>query len=85
MVHDPDAAIRARARRHWPVRVVRQDDESCQGDLVAATAAERLAMMWPLAREAFALAGIPTEPRPRSDLRAVLRRLDEPPDRAPHE
>ncbi len=53
-----DADQRRQARAGWPV-VVRRLDE-CDDDISdVTTAAERIAMMWPLAEEAWRLAGRP--------------------------
>ncbi len=55
---------RRRARKHWPISVVSVAD--AVDDLSATTTAEaRLAMMWPLAIEAFSLSQktIPTYDR----------------------
>jgi hypothetical protein len=46
-------------RRSWPVRVFRLGEEP-RDDLSGSTTAEqRLAMVWPLTLEAWALAGLP--------------------------
>jgi hypothetical protein len=52
-----DADARCRARAAWPVRRFRLGEEP--GDDLSAdtTAAERLAMMWPLAVEAWRVSG----------------------------
>jgi len=56
---------RRTARAHWPARVFRLE-EAPGPDLSATTTAdERLAMMWPLAREAWSLAGRPIPQLPR--------------------
>lgn len=54
-----DAAGRAERRRDWPVRVFPLGREP--GDDLSATTTpeQRLAMMWPLALEAWALTGRP--------------------------
>ncbi len=58
IARDP-AAARALARRSWPVRTFRLGAEP--GDDLSAftTPEERLAMMWPLALEAWELTGRP--------------------------
>ena len=48
---------RALARRNWPVRKLRLGDESGDDLSATTTAEERLAMMWPLAVEAWSLTG----------------------------
>lgn len=58
MCHDdPDAAERAKQRRDWPLRAYPLGGEP--GDDLSATTTpeERLAMMWPLAVEAWSLTG----------------------------
>jgi hypothetical protein len=59
-----DSESRRQARAAWPV-VVRLLDESDDDISDVTTAAERIAMMWPLAQEAWRLAqrGIPTYDR----------------------
>jgi len=47
------------ARRSWPVRVFRPGEEPSDDLSDVTTPEERLAMMWPLAQEAWSLAGIP--------------------------
>jgi hypothetical protein len=57
-VHRRDAAESA-GRAAWPIRRHALGHEPA-GDLSATTtAAERIAMMWPLALEAWAVAGLP--------------------------
>ncbi len=54
-------------RSDWPVRVYRLGDEPGD-DLSASTSAEaRLAMMWPLAIEAWQFAGLPVPQYARRD------------------
>ncbi len=79
-----NAAEEARraARAGWPVRVFRLE-EAPGPDLSATTTAdERLAMMWPLAREAWTLARhpIPTYPRHRTPVRVMRPRDPRPVD-----
>lgn len=55
-------------RRSWPVRVFRLGREPGD-DLSASTSPEeRLAMMWPLALDAWALAGLPLPEYPRKEM-----------------
>ena len=52
-------------RRHWPVRrftLATQPPEDLSGET---TAEERLEMMWPLALDAWTLAGLPLPDYPR--------------------
>ena len=50
---------RALARRSWPVRKFRLGDDPGDDLSRTTTAEERLAMMWPLAVEAWSLTGRP--------------------------
>ncbi len=76
---DPGSAVRAAARASWPIRRYRigeepGDDLSASADLSASTtASERLEMMWPLARDAWAFAGrtIPDYSRGQTPVRVV--------------
>ena len=72
---DPsDAEHRRQARAGWPVAVRRLDE--CDDDISdVTTAAERIAMMWPLAEEAWCLAGrpIPSYDRAHTPCRAFRR------------
>ena len=78
MDHDAEQIERAAARRRWPVSVYRLGQEPPEDLSDVTTAAERLAMMWPLAKEAFALAGHSVAPVPRSEMPVVVRRLGDP-------
>ena len=66
-----DARRENRAR--WPVRMFRLEDAPGPDLSATTTAEERLAMMWPLAREAWSLAGraIPDYPRDRTPIRVI--------------
>ncbi len=69
----PDGTSGAHSRKSWPVRRFRLGEEP-EGDLSdSTTAAERLAMMWPLALEAWAAAGrkLPTYSRSETPVRRV--------------
>ena len=70
---DSSRAARRAARAHWPVRTYRLGDEPGPDLSSTTTAHERLAMMWPLAREAWTLSGrvIPDYPRDRTPVRVV--------------
>jgi len=50
-----EAAERVAARKNWPVRVYRMGQEPPDRLEQTTTAEERLAMMWPLALEAWSL------------------------------
>jgi len=54
-----NAASRAGRRNTWPVRVFRLGSEPSDDLELLTTAEERLAMMWPLALEAWSLTGKP--------------------------
>lgn len=63
---------RARGRRNWPIRRFRQGQEPGDDLSASTTAEERLAMMWPLAREAWTLmGGVPDYPRAQAPGRVV--------------
>jgi len=82
---DPsDAEHRRQARARWPVEVRRLDE--CDDDISEVpTAAERIAMMWPLAEEAWRLAGrpIPSCDRAHTPCRAFRRSESCPDDTEP--
>ena len=61
-----DSLTRAARRASWPVRRLALGEES--DDLSAQTSpTERIAMMWPLALEAWRLAGLPIPDYARGD------------------
>jgi hypothetical protein len=66
---------RAEARAAWPVRTFALGNEPHENLSKSTTAAERLAMMWPLARSAWLLAHgeIPSYPRGEMPCRAIQR------------
>lgn len=70
---DPDARARARARASWPVHRVRLGQEPDDDLARRTTPAERVLMMWPLARDAWILAGkpIPTYRREETPVRLI--------------
>ncbi len=70
---DHDANVTGRA--NWPVRVVRREEEDAAED--PTTPEQRLAMMWELAQQAWALAGLPMPHCDRSGAPIVKRRRDE--------
>jgi len=80
---ESDAEARRRARAAWPVVVHRLDECDPADDDISdvTTASERIAMMWPLAEEAWRLAGrpIPTYDRAHTPSR-VFRHGERPPD-----
>lgn len=70
-----DSAREARraARARWPVRTFRLEDPPGPDLSATTTADERLAMMWPLALDAWAFAGrpVPDYPRDRMPVRVI--------------
>lgn len=84
MPDPPDAQSRRQARASWPVVVRRLD--ACDDDISdVTTPAERIAMMWPLAEEAWRLAGrpIPTYDRAHTLSRAFRTGEPRPDDTEP--
>jgi len=73
----PDADSRRQARTGWPMTVRRLDES---GDDVSdvTTASERIAMMWPLAQEAWRLAGRPIPSYDRAHIPSRVFRPGEP-------
>lgn len=70
-----ETASRAFGRRSWPIRVYRLGDEPGD-DLSATTSAEaRVAMMWPLALEAWTLARRPVPQYARHEAPVCCRPL----------
>jgi len=68
-----DAEARRRSRAGWPVRGFRLS-EACSDDLSdSTTPEERLAMMWPLAVDAWTSAGrsLPLHPREEMPVRVI--------------
>ena len=66
MADESEAAAKRRATRAtWPIARFRLGDESTDDISAVTTAAERIAMMWPLAEAAWKLAGraLPTYDR----------------------
>jgi hypothetical protein len=73
---DEPTALRAIRRRSWPVRRYRLGSEPSDDLSDITTAEERLAMMWPLALEAWSLAGLPLPDYSRDQ--TPIRRLRRP-------
>ncbi len=69
-VDDSDAgrALRAASRGTWPVHVFALGEEPGDDISGSTTAAERISMMWPLAREAWRVAGRPIPTYTRESL-----------------
>jgi hypothetical protein len=68
-----DTAARAAARRSWPVRKFQLGGEPPDDLSAFTTPEERLAMMWPLALEAWELTGrpVPTYTRNEAPVRCL--------------
>ena len=74
-MHDADEQSRRVARANWPVAVRRLGDEEPCDDT---TPEQRLGMMWELAVQAWAMAGIPIPDYDRAHMPVrVLRRGDD--------
>ena len=72
---DSEYEKRARARATWPVRRSSLEQEGANDDLSATTTPEeRLAMMWPLALEAWSLTGRPLPSYTRAEMPGRLLR-----------
>jgi hypothetical protein len=69
----------ANGRSTWPIRRYRLGEEPADDLSEVTTAAERLAMMWELAREGWLLAGRPLPTYGRADLPSRLFRRGERP------
>jgi hypothetical protein len=69
---------RASDRGSWPVRAYALGHEPGDDLSAVTTAEERLAMMWPLALEAWALAEKPLPDYPRIATPVRLRKLNDP-------
>jgi hypothetical protein len=54
-----DPSARARSRGGWPVQRVPLGQEPADGHIMRTTPEERVLMMWPLTRDAWAMAGKP--------------------------
>ena len=67
----------SRSRAHWPVKRYALGCEPGDDVSEVTTAGERVAMMWRLAREAWALAGRPVPTYPRSEAPSRLYRPGE--------
>jgi hypothetical protein len=67
---------RAERRRQraaeWPVRRYDLGSEPVRDPLDRSTVNERIELMWPLAKEAWAVAGKPIPSYPRSEIPGVL-------------
>ena len=77
---DTDAKARAERRKQrasqWPLRRFDLGQEPLRDALDRSTVDERLAMMWPLAKEAWSVAGKPIATYERSKMPGKLTRLE---------
>jgi hypothetical protein len=77
---DTDAKARAERRKQrasqWPLRRFDLGQEPLRDALDRSTVDERLAMMWPLAKEAWSVAGKPIATYERSNMPGTLTRLE---------
>ena len=73
-------ATMSNGRAGWPIRRYRLGEEPPDDLSEVTTPAERLAMMWPLAREGWLLAGRPLPTYDRTDLPSRIFRAGEQPD-----
>jgi hypothetical protein len=77
---DSDAKARADRRRQrasqWPVRRFNLGQEPLRDALDRSTVDERIAMMWPLAKEAWSVAGMPIAAYDRKSMPGRLTRLE---------
>jgi hypothetical protein len=77
---DPDAKARADSRRQrasqWPVRRFDLGKEPLRDALDRSTVDERLALMWPLAKEAWSVAGMPIANYERRNMPGKLTRRE---------
>ena len=77
---DADAEARAERRRQrasqWPVRRFELGQEPLRDPTDQSTVDERLAMMWPLAKEAWSVAGKPIAAYERKDMPGTLTRRE---------
>ena len=69
---------RRAARGRWPIARFRLGEEPVEDLSEMTTPAERIAMMWPLAEEAWRLAGRPLPTYDRANIPARLYRPGEP-------
>lgn len=70
---DPSYAARAAARGSWPIRRYELGEEPGDDLSATTTGAERIEMMWPLARDAWSFAGrsIPDYPRSQTPIHVI--------------
>lgn len=68
-----DREARAAARANWPIRRFRLGEEPADDPRSLTTPEERVAVMWQLAKDAWASAGrpIPDYPRERTPIRVI--------------
>jgi len=80
---DDDAKQRAERRRShaadWPIRKYALGEEPAVDPLDRSTVDERLASMWPLARAAYRLAGVPLPTYSRAQMPGIMIRKSQSP------
>ncbi len=69
---------RCHRRAAWPIRQFRLGEEPGEDLSATTTAEERLAMMWPLAVDAFCVRGGSSAASPRAHWPVKVRRLGDP-------
>ena len=74
------SASQREQRAQWPIVRYRLGDEPGDDLSDVSSAAERIAMMWPLAQAAWTLAGRPLPAYQRGHIPAVLHRVRPPDD-----
>lgn len=75
---EAEAAARAERRASWPVRVGTLEAPPRDNLAATTTVADRIAMMWPLAFEAWTFAGLPIPDYRRQDAPIVVTRAGDP-------
>jgi hypothetical protein len=73
---DAERAARRASRANLPVRRFRLGEEPDEDLSAVTTMEERVAMMWPLSRLVYEIAGFDIEPPPRAELHGVVLRPD---------
>jgi len=74
---EEERRVRAEARKNRPIRAYRLGEEPSEDLSATTTAAERIGMMWRLAQDAWAMAGLPIPDYPREKTPISKRKLGE--------
>ncbi len=79
MPSDPKAraALRLREASKWPIRSHNLGEEPLRDALDTSTVDERIAMMWPLAKEGWSVAGKPMPTYARATMPGASLRRDD--------